>query len=116
MLYVLKKEQVEHARLRALAQAIIEKDKGKEVFEEYMKVAFPWLETQKEREKEDHVRILMNEVKQGGLTVQPLWQEQRMRSRLKTLVVEREAAPTRPRTREELNKLYAGLGGKVVPI
>ena len=31
MLYVLKKEQVEHARLRALAQAIISKDKGKEV-------------------------------------------------------------------------------------
>jgi len=115
MLYVLKREQVEHARLRALAQAIIAKDKGKEVFDEYMKVAFPWLETQKERDKEDHVRILMDEVKKGSLGVRPLWQEQRMRSRLKTRVVERDDRP-RPRTREELNKLYEGLGGKVVPI
>jgi hypothetical protein len=112
MLYVLKKEQVEHARLRALAQAIIAKDKGKEVFEEYMKVAFPWLETQKSREKEDHVRILMNEVKQGSLGIRPLWQDRPMRSRMKTLVVEK--AP-RPRTREEINDLASKLG-KIVPV
>jgi hypothetical protein len=113
MLYVLKKEQVEHARLRALAQAIIAKEKGKEVFEDYMKIAFPWLETQKQRDKNDHVQILLEEVKKGGLSIKPLWQEQKMRSRLKMKVVEKVAAPQK--TREELNQLYSKLG-KVIPV
>jgi hypothetical protein len=114
MLFVLKKELVEHARLRALAQAIIAKEKGKEVFDDYMKVAFPWLETQKNRDKDDHVRILMEEVKKGSLSIKPLWQDKPMRSRLKTLVVDRGEAP-KPKSREEQNKLYAKLG-KIVPV
>lgn len=114
MLYVLKKEQVEHARLRALAQAIIAKDKAKEVFDEYMKVAFPWLETQKGRDKEDHVRVLMAEVQKGGLTVKPLWQESQMRSRLKMKVVDRgEQKPVK--SREDRNSFYAKLG-KSIPV
>lgn len=115
MLYVLKKEQVEHARLRALAQAIIAKEKGKEVFDEYMKVAFPWLETQKKRDKSDHVQILLEEVKKGGLSIKPLWQEQKMRSRLKMQVVERESPAAPKKSREELNELYSKLG-KVIPV
>lgn len=113
MLYVLKKEQIEHARLRALAQSIIAKEKGKEVFDEYMKVAFPWLETQKKRDTAEHVRILMDEVKKGGLGIKPLWQGQdKMRSRLKTKVVERAEAQ---RTPEQLSKLSKKLG-RTVPI
>jgi hypothetical protein len=113
MLYVLKKEQVEHARLRALAQAVINRDKGKEVFEEYMAVAFPWLETQKKRATADHVRILMDEVKKGGLGIKPLWQQQ-MKSRMKVNTVERQQQPARGKTRAELNDLYEKLG-KVKP-
>lgn len=112
MLYVLKKEQIEHARLRALAQAIVEKEKGKEVFDEYMKVAFPWLETTKRREKDDHIKVLMEEVKKGSLGIKPLWQE-RARSRMKHRVVEREEGPKK--SREEMNALYARLG-KVIPV
>ncbi len=108
MLYVLKKEQIEHARLRALAQAIVSKEKGKEVFDDYMKVAFPWLETQKRRDKDDHIRVLKEEVKKGGLRIVPLWEE-RMHSRLKHRIVEREkTAPVR--SRKELNEFYAKIG------
>lgn len=112
MLYVLKKEQIEHARLRALAQAIVEKDKGKEVFDDYMKVAFPWLETTKTREKSDHIKVLLEEVKKGGLGIKPLW-EDKGRSRMKHRVVEREDGPKK--SREEMNSLYAKLG-KVIPV
>jgi hypothetical protein len=115
MLYVLKKEQIEHSRLRALAQAIINKEKGKDVFDEYMKVAFPWLETAKQRDKTNHVRILMEEVKKGTLGIKPLWQETKMRSRLRTRVVEREEKPASPKTREGMNKLYSKLG-RIVPV
>lgn len=109
---MLKKEQVEHARLRALAQAIVEKEKGKEVFDDYMRVAFPWLETSKRREKDDHIKILLEEVKKGALDIKPLWQD-RVRSRLKHRVVER--AEGAPKTKEEMNRLYNKLK-KVTPV
>ncbi len=115
MLYVLKKEQIEHARLRALAQAIISKDKGKEVFDDYMKVAFPWLETQKQRDRSDHVRILLDEVKKGGLSIRPLWQETKMRSRMRTVVVDRDTKPASAAEKEASNKLYSKLG-RIVPV
>jgi hypothetical protein len=76
-----------------------------------MKVAFPWLETQKQRDKSDHMRLLMDEVKKGGLNIRPLWQEQKLKSRLKTKVVER----SEPRTNEQQNRLYAKLG-RVIPL
>ena len=111
MLYVLKKEHIEHARLRALAQAIISKEKGKEVFDEYMKVAFPWIEVQKGRDKSDTIRLLMDEVKKGGLSIKPLWQQDKqIRSRMKTKVVEREAGT---KTRAEMNRLYDKLGKNI---
>jgi hypothetical protein len=115
MLYVLKKEQIEHARLRALAQAIISKDKGKEVFDDYMKVAFPWLETQKQRDRSDHVRILLDEVKKGGLSIRPLWQETKMRSRTRTVTVNRDSKPATAASRAASNKLYSKLG-RIVPV
>ena len=59
ILYVLKKEQIEHARLRTLAQALVDKEKAVEVFQEYQKTAFPWIATQKRRDKEEHVRLLL---------------------------------------------------------
>lgn len=110
---MLKKEYIEHARLRALAQSIVAKDKGKEVFDDYMKVAFPWHETQKKRDVSEHIRILKAEVEKGNLSIKPLWQgKDKMRSRLKTKVVEREETT---RTPEQMNKLYSKLG-KVVPV
>ncbi len=115
MLYVLKKEHIEHARLRALAQSIIAKEKGKEVFDDYMKLAFPWHETQKKRDHAEHIRILNDEVKRGGLGIRPLWsgRDSKMRSRLKTKVVER--AEGLKKTQEQMNKLYKKLG-RVVPV
>lgn len=109
MLYVLQKEHIEHARLRALAQSIVQKEKGKEVFDEYMKVAFPWLETQKKRESSDVARLLNEEVKKGGMTVRPLWQAT-SRSRMKHKVIEREQQPVRGKTRAERDALYSRLG------
>lgn len=116
LLYVLKREQIEHARLRALAQAIVSKDKGPEAFDAYLKMALPWLTQQKNREKEDHVRVLMEEVKKGGLRIKaPLWQEATMRSRLRMRVVERQEPIVRSKSREEMNVLYTKLG-KSIPV
>ena len=113
MLYVLKKEQVEHARLRALAQAIIAKDKGKEAFDEYMKVAFPWIETQKQRDATDHKKLLFDEVKKGGLGITPLWQANKKgQGRTKTV----ERAPEDPAVANARSKRLSAKLGRTIPV
>lgn len=112
MQYVLKRDLIEHARLRALATAIINKEKAAEIFEEYRKEAFPWVETQKKRETDSMVQILQDEVKKGAMGIRPLWEAtNKIRSRMKTKVVEAEK-PLLPRqkTKEELANLYSKLG------
>lgn len=111
MLYVLQREGIQHAQLRALAQAVINREKGKEVFDEYMKVAFPWLETQKKRDHSEHARILIEEVKRGGLAItKPLWEVNPVRSRLKTRVIARDAKPSPKKTKEQMDSVYKKLG------
>jgi hypothetical protein len=112
ILYVLQKEQIEHARLRALAQGIVNKDKAVEAFEQYQNTAFPWIKTQKRRDAQAHIKLLADEVKKGGLTVRPLW-EKPMRSRMKTRIVQRTEGPIR--SEKAMNDLYGKLG-KVVPV
>ena len=91
MMYVLKKDLIEHARLRALATAIINKDKGADAFDEYRKEAFPWAEVQKQRDNEQTIKLLQEEVKRGALGIRPLWEaNKKIRSRMKTKVVEAE--------------------------
>jgi hypothetical protein len=111
---VLKKEHVEHARLRALAQAIIQPDKGVGAFDDYQKVAFPWLATQKKRDADAHIRLLHDEVARGALAIRPLWENKPMRSRLKTKLVDARE-PKSTRTPGEMDALYAKLG-MVVPV
>lgn len=114
MLYVLKKEFIEHARLRALATSIINKDKGPEAFDEYRKEAFPWVETQQKRERDETVNRLQEEVKRGVLGIKPLWeakQTSKVRSRLKTRVVEAEKPLLE--NKEKMKNIYSKLGSVV---
>lgn len=82
-------EDVEHARFRALAQIIIDKESGIEAFEDYMKVAFPSLAQRKESKKEEARQALMSWVREGPMRVTPLGQPNTAKSRLKSRVVAR---------------------------
>jgi hypothetical protein len=113
-MYVLKRDEMEHARLRALATAIINKEKAVEAFDDYMKAAFPWLETQKHRDRQDSIKLLNEEIKRnaGGFSIKPLWAEKnKIRSRLKTKVVEGSI----PRSKKEMDSIYNKLG-KTIPV
>jgi hypothetical protein len=94
-------ESIEHAKFRALAQIEIDKEKGVEAFEEYMKIAFPYLEAAKKRDRKQYLELLQKEIKQGALVVKPLGTG-KAKSRLRTRVVER----AHPRTKQELDRLY----------
>lgn len=82
-----KTEAIDLAKFRALAQLIVDKDKGIEAFEEYMKVAFPGFENRKQAENADMRKQLKDWTDSGAINVVPL-QEPTARSRMKTKMVQ----------------------------
>jgi hypothetical protein len=116
MLLILKKEFIEYSRLRALAQSIINKEKGPEAFEEFRHTAFPWVDTQQKRDREQNIKVLQDEIKRGALSIQPLQDNtKKIRSRLKTKVVESSepVLAANKRSTPGERKLYAKIGSIV---
>lgn len=87
-----KLEDIEHARLRAVVQVLLDKDKGVEAFEDYMKIAFPYLEGRKKQQKDDAQKALMSWIKEGPLKVTPLHEEKRGASKLRKKVAAKMAS------------------------
>jgi hypothetical protein len=108
LLLLMKLETIEHARFRALSQILIDKDKGQEVFDEYMKIAFPYMEATKTKDKKQALDVLNDWVKGGAFGITPM-QQPTMRSKLKTRMVARG----RPQTKEEADNLYSKLGSSL---
>lgn len=86
ILLLMKLENIEHAKFRAQAQIFMDQEKGVEAFEEYMKIAFPYLESVKQREKADHIMALESWVKKGPMKVTPMLSP-KMQSRMKHKVI-----------------------------
>ena len=107
---LMRLESIEHARFRASAQIIIDKDKGVEAFEDYMKIAFPYLDALKRRDRGEFLKALNKEVARGAITVTPVMPT-RIKSKLKTRMVQR----SKPQTREEADRLYQRLNAELVP-
>jgi len=76
-------EDIDHARFRALAQIIIEKDKGVEAFEDYMKIAFPSMQNRKKKKEDVMKDVLASWIKGGPISMTPLPQLKPGRSKLK---------------------------------
>ena len=82
-------EDIEHARFRALAQIIVDKEAGVEAFEDYMKIAFPFLEGRKQSKTQEVYDALRSWIAEGPLKVTPTVTQRR--SRMKERVVARMA-------------------------
>lgn len=70
-------EAIEHAKFRALAQILLvagsdDQSAGTEAFEDYMKQAFPSVETHKKKKHEDMMKALQEWVGLGALGVSPM--------------------------------------------
>ncbi len=88
-----KLEDIEHARFRASAQLIVDKEAGVTAFEDYMRIAFPYLEGRKNNAKKEAHAQLMSWVKEGPMKVTPMETPGKQgKSRLKARVVARMAA------------------------
>ena len=79
-----------------LAQIIVDKDSGIEAFEDYMKIAFPFLEGRKKAKATEAHDALRSWIAEGPLKVTPQFTPKR--SRLKERVMARMA------TREQAEK------------
>jgi hypothetical protein len=85
-----RQETIEHAKFRAQAQLLLTvgvdsadaKEAGVKAFDDYMKTAFPGLES-KRKSKEDATKKMLKEwISQGPLKVTPSAQMQRVKSKM----------------------------------
>lgn len=106
ILLLMKLENIEHAKFRAQAQIFMDQEKGVEAFEEYMKIAFPYLESIKKRDRADHIKALEKWVKQGPMKVIPMVAP-KLRSRMKHKIVDTE---TKAKLGKGSDGLYKRLG------
>lgn len=107
--YVERKGQIEHSKLRALAQVVIDPKAGIDVFKEYMDIAFPWLEKKKANQNKTAIELMMAAIKGGPLAVKEMQQVQ-VRSRLKQKV---ERPPALPPTTETSRRISERLGSSI---
>jgi hypothetical protein len=81
LLLIIRKDEIEHAATRVLTQAQVNSEAAPKMFEEYIKIRYPYLEVAKQREKDEAIRMLLAEVKKGPFVIQPMG-EPKLRSKL----------------------------------
>jgi len=89
-LVILKKEEIEAAKTRALLQGMLKQDAGPEAWADFFKLAFPWVQVAKKRDEAEVIKRLQEEIKRGPLQI-TAQHDNKFRSRLKTKVVQRQA-------------------------
>jgi len=105
LLLLAQLETIEHARFRAMAQITINQEKGVEAFEEYMKLAFPYLDGAKKRDRNKYVDYLKEEIGKGPIRVRAASPPKKGKSRIKEKMVAHDA-----KARKDLDALYGKLG------
>ena len=88
---LLKREQIDYMRTRAIVQALVNKEAGQAAMDLLREVQFPYFKATQQRDREHHIKKLMDEVSKGPLVITPHI-EKRVRSRLKTRVLQRTAS------------------------
>lgn len=83
IMYVMHKEEAEHAKFRALAQLLVDKEAGVKAFEEYFDLAFPHVKKEAQREGMSLAKALQKEVSRGPIAVSKVGDNKKVRSRLK---------------------------------
>lgn len=86
---LIKKDQIEYAKTRAIIQGVVNGEKAQEALDEYRDLQFPYFQKMQKVQRSSHIKQLMDEVKRGGLVITPVGQPKRVKSKLKTRVVER---------------------------
>lgn len=86
---LLRKDQIEYMRTRAIVQALVNKDAADDALKSYSEAQMPYLVGIKRTDRSQHISKLMSEVSRGPMAVSPVMQKQ-VKSKLKHRVVARE--------------------------
>lgn len=87
---LIQKEQNELAKTKAIVQAIVNPKEAQETWQAYFKSSFPWVEFAQDREKQDVIAKLMEEVKRGPINVNAPPDTAKFRSRIKAKIIQRK--------------------------
>jgi hypothetical protein len=87
---LLKRDQIEYAKTRAIVQALYNKEKAPEALDEYRDIQFPYYQRSQRKERDRYIAQLTKEIQRGIMQVTPLTRP-KARSKLRTRVVERSA-------------------------
>ncbi len=87
---LLRKDQIEYMRTKAIVQAIVNKDAADETLKSYSETVMPYLTRIKRDDRNQHIKRLMSEVARGPMSIAPVMQKQ-VKSKLKTQVVQRDS-------------------------
>lgn len=88
---LLRKDQIEYMRTKAIVQAIVNKEAADEALKSYSETVMPYLSRIKKDDRSQHIKRLMAEVARGPMAIAPVMQKQ-VKSKLKTRVVERDSS------------------------
>ena len=105
MIFLLDRiEDIEHARFRALAQIVIDKEVGVEAFEDYMRIAFPSMQQRKKKRDDVMKDALAAWIGSGPRSMTPMNVPSKGRSKMKQKLVQVED--------EKMSRVYKKLSGR----
>lgn len=100
-LLLLKEEEIEQGRELAFAQLLLDKGKAAEAWSAYQETARFYVRSAQDKERQETIKKLLDEVGRGVLSIRPLW-EKPAHSRLR--------AEPALQTPEDMDRIYGRLG------
>ena len=85
---LIRKDQIEYYRTRAVVQAMVNKEAADEALKNYRDAQMPYLVGIQKTDRSQHIQRLISEVARGPMAITPVMQKQ-VRSKLKARVVQR---------------------------
>lgn len=101
---LLRRDQIEYFRTRALIQSIINKDAADDALKSFRDVLMPYMVRIQQTDRSQHIKYLMDEVARGPMSIAPVMQKQ-VKSKLKTRHVARSAEEELASTRRITKKI-----------
>lgn len=103
---LIRKDQIEFTRTRAIVQALVNKDEADNALKTYRDAQMPYLPRIQKDDRQKHIQRLMSEVARGPMQITPVMQP-KVRSKLKTRVVQR-SEEERATAQRRLSKKIGG--------
>lgn len=79
---IFQMEQAEHYRFTIMAELELDKEKAVNMFSDYFKLAFPFVESSEKQKSDQMAAIMKREIASGPLAMTPL-KAKKMRSRMR---------------------------------